>query len=72
MDSLSGMISSAVQFQQEKTQMEVQMGVLKKTLQVEKEIGAMLVGLIEQSAGMNTAQSPGKAIGLGTNLDITG
>ena len=72
MDSLSGMISSAVQFQQEKTQMEVQMGVLKKSLQVEKEIGAMLVGLIEQSAGTSTAQTPGKAVGLGTNLDVLG
>ena len=72
MDGLSGMIASASQFQQERTQMEVQMSALKKSLQVEKEVGAMLVGLIEQSAGTNTAQSPGKAIGLGANLDVTG
>ena len=67
MDSLSGMISSAVQFQQEKTQMEVQMGVLKKTQQVEKEVGEMLVGLIAQAA-----QTPGKVVGLGTNIDVSG
>ena len=70
MDSLSGMISSAVQFQQEKTQLEVQMSVMKKTLQVEKEVGEMLVALIEQSAG--TTQTPGKAVGLGANLDVSG
>jgi len=72
MDSLSGMISSAVQFQQEKTQMEVQMGVLKKTQQVEKEVGEMLVGLIAQAAGTSTAQKPGKVVGVGANLDISG
>jgi len=66
------MISSAVQLQQQQTNMEVQMGVLKKSLQVEKEIGAMLIGLIEQSANPGTAQTPGKAIGLGANLDVTG
>ena len=72
MDSLSGMISSAVQLQQEKTNMEVQMGVLKKTLQVEKEVGEMLVGLIAQSANTNATQTPGKAVGLGANLDVSG
>jgi Tfp pilus assembly protein PilO len=71
MDGLSGMVSSAVQLQQDKTNMEIQMGVLKKSLQVEKEVGEMLVGLIEQ-AGSGTAKTPGKAIGLGSNFDVTG
>ena len=70
MDSLTGMIASASQFQREKAQLEVQMSVMKKTLQVEKEIGEMLVALIEQSAG--TARTPGKAVGLGANLDVSG
>ena len=72
MDGLSGMVSSAVQMQQQQTQMEVQMGVLKKSLQVEREVGQMLVGLIEQAANPNAAQTPGKAIGLGSKLDVTG
>ena len=72
MDGLSGMISSAVQFQQEKTQMEVQMSVLKKGMQVEKEVGEMLVGLVEQAANIGNAQTQGKVIGLGSNLDVTG
>jgi len=72
MDSLSGMIASASQFQQEKTQMEVQMGVLKKTQQVEKEVGEMLVGLIAQAADTSAAQTPGKVVGLGANIDVSG
>ena len=72
MDSLSGMISSAVQLQQQQTNMEIQMGVLKKSLQVEKEVGQMLVGLIEQTANPGAAQTPGKAVGLGSKLDVTG
>ena len=72
MDGLSSAISSAVQFQQDKINMEVQMGVMKKGLEVQKEVGEMLVGLIQQAAGTGNAQTPGKAVGLGSSLDVTG
>jgi hypothetical protein len=59
-------IDNALQAQQQQTAMKVQMSLLKKNLDVQKEIGEFVVGLID-SAGL---QTPGKEIGTGGNLDI--
>ena len=61
-------ISGALQQQQEATAMKVQMSVLKKGMDVQRNIGEMLVGLIE-SAVPQTMQTPAKVAGLGENFD---
>lgn len=74
MDGLSSSIATASAMQQEMTAMAVQTTVLKKTLQVEKELGQALVDMIATAgatAGANM-QSPGKAVGVGTKIDISG
>jgi hypothetical protein len=58
-------ISNALQQQQAQTALKVQMSVLQKTQDVQKNLGEALVGLIEGAA----LQTPGKAIGAGTNFD---
>lgn len=58
-------ISSAIAQQQQQVAMETQMSVLKTTMNVQKDIGEALVGLIQGAA----LQTPGKAIGLGTKFD---
>jgi hypothetical protein len=61
-------ISGALQQQQEATAMKVQMSVLKKGMDVQRNIGEMLVGLIE-AAAPQTMQTPAKVAGLGENFD---
>lgn len=63
MDSL---ISSAVQTSQAETALKVQMSVLKKSMDVQKNIGEMIVGLIDSAA----MQTPGKSVGLGNKIDL--
>ncbi|MDR3199270.1 MAG: putative motility protein [Planctomycetaceae bacterium] len=58
-------ISDALQQQQALTAMKVQMSVLQKTQDVQKNLGEALIGLIEGAA----SQSPGKAIDAGANFD---
>ena len=58
-------ISSALQQQQQQIATQVQMSVLQKTQDVQKQIGEAIVGLIEGAA----LSSPGKAIGSGANFD---
>jgi hypothetical protein len=58
-------ISGAIQQQQEQTALKVQMSVLQKSMDVQKSVGEMLVGLIDGAA----LQTPGKAVGLGSNFD---
>jgi hypothetical protein len=58
-------ISDALQQQQAQMALKVQMSVLQKTQDVQKNLGEALVGLIEGAA----LQSPGKAIGAGANFD---
>jgi hypothetical protein len=58
-------IASALQQQQEQTALKVQMSVLQKTQDVQKNLGEALIGLIEGAS----LQSPGKAVGLGANFD---
>lgn len=59
-------ISNAIAQQQQQVAMETQMSVMKKTLDVQKDMGEAIVGLIEGAANM---QTPGKAIGMGQNFD---
>ena len=61
-------ISGMLQQQQEMTAMKVQMSVLQKSREVQRNIGEMLVGLIE-SAAPQTMQSPAKTAGLGEKFD---
>lgn len=63
MDTL---ISSALQSQQQQTAMQVQMSVLQKSMSVQKEVGEMIVGLIDGAS----MQTPGKAVDAGANFDI--
>ena len=58
-------ISSAIQQQQQQTAMQVQMSVLQKTQNVQKQLGEAIVGLIEGAA----LPAPGKAVGSGANFD---
>jgi len=58
-------ISGIMQQQQAETALKVQMSVLQKNMDVQRNVGEMLVGLIEAA----TVQSPGKTPGLGANFD---
>jgi hypothetical protein len=60
-------ISGALQQQQAETAFKVQMSVLKKSMDVQRSVGELLVGLIE---GVAPLQSTGKAIGLGEKFDV--
>lgn len=60
-------IETAIAQQQQQVALKTQMSVLKKTMDVEKEIGEAMVGLISDAAA--TMQTPGKAIGMGQNFD---
>jgi hypothetical protein len=62
-------ISGILQQQQAETAMKVQMSVLKKSMDVQRNIGEMLVGLIE-SASPQAMQTPAKTVGLGENFDM--
>jgi len=59
-------ISGALQQQQAETALKVQMSVLQKSMDVQRNVGEMLVGLIEAAA----VQAPGKSLGLGANFDV--
>ena len=62
-------ISGMMQQQQAETALKVQMSVLKKSMDVQRSIGEMLVGLIE-TAAPQAMQAPAKTPGLGGNIDI--
>ncbi|MDR2754963.1 MAG: putative motility protein [Planctomycetaceae bacterium] len=59
-------ISNALQEQQAQTALKVQMSVLQKTQDVQKNLGEALVGLIADAA----LQTSGKAIDAGANFDV--
>ena len=61
---MDSMISSAVQQQQQQIALQTQMTVLQKSMDVQKDLGNMIVGLIDSAA-----QTPGKALGSGANID---
>jgi hypothetical protein len=63
MDTL---ISGIIQQKQDETALKVNMAVLQKNMDVQKEIGEMIVGLIQGAA----LQTPGKTVGLGNKFDI--
>lgn len=60
-------IAGALQQQQELTAFKTQMSVLKTTMNVQKEMGEAIIGLIDSAA--MPMQTPGKAIGLGGKFD---
>ena len=62
-------ISGILNQQQAETAMKVQMSVLKKSMDVQRSVGEMLVGLIETSAPP-AMQTPVKTPGLGEKIDL--
>lgn len=58
-------IAGALQQQQELMAFKTQMSVLKTSMNVQKEVGEAIIGLID-SASM---QTPGKTVGLGGKFD---
>ena len=60
------LINSAVQQQQAQTQMQVGVSMLKKTIDNQKMLGEMIVGLIDAS----TMQTPSKSVDSGKNFDV--
>ena len=68
-------ISGVLQQKQAETAMKVQVSLLKKSMDVQKNVGEMLVGLIEtvpkaEQASLKVVQSPAKTPGLGERLDV--
>ena len=61
-------ISGILQQQQAETALRVQMSVLQKSMDVQRSVGEMLVGLIETVAPQ-TMHTPVKTPGLGENID---
>jgi hypothetical protein len=59
-------IEGALLQQQQQTALKVQMSVLQKNQEVQKEIGELVVGLISNAA----LETPGKAIGKGNGFDV--
>ena len=66
---MEAMISSISHQQQAETAMKVQMSVMKKSMDVQRDLGEMIVGLIE-GAAPQALQSPAKTPGLGENFDM--
>ncbi|MCL2710694.1 MAG: hypothetical protein FWE95_07420 [Planctomycetaceae bacterium] len=62
-------ISGVLQQQYAETALNVQMSVPKKSMDVERSVGELLVGLIE-GAAPQTVHSPAKSPGLGERLDV--
>jgi len=62
-------LSGVLQQQQAETAMKVQMSVLRKSMEVEKNVGEFLVGLIE-GAGAQPVKTLAKMPGLGDKLDV--
>jgi hypothetical protein len=62
-------ISGALHQQQAETALKVQMSVLQKSMDVQRNVGELLVSLIETSAPPSM-QTPVKTPGLGAALDV--
>jgi len=65
MEPISGILAQ----QQAETAMKVKMSVLRKSMDVQKDVGELLVGLIE-GAAPKTVETPLKSPGLGDRLDV--
>ena len=68
-------ISGMMQQKHAETAMRVQMSVLKKSQDVQKSVGEMLIGLIEtvpkaEQAALKVVQASAKTPGLGERLDV--
>jgi len=66
MDITSGMLHQT----QSETALKVQMSVLRKSMDVQQNVGELLVGLIEGAAPA-TVQTPAKMPGLGEKIDVS-
>jgi len=66
---MNPIISGILYQQQAETAMKVQMSVLQKSLDVQRSVGEMLVGLIE-TAAPQSMHTPAKTSGLGENIDL--
>ena len=62
-------ISGILNQQQAETAMKVQMSMLKKSMDVQRSVGEMLVGLIE-TAAPSAMQAPARTAGLGESIDL--
>ena len=62
------LINSASQLQQQQIELQMQIGVAKKTLDTQRQVGEAIVSLIDTAGSMQTGKSPYS----GKNLDITG
>jgi len=67
MDSI---VSGILNQQQAETAFKVQMSVLQKSMDVQRNVGEMLVSLIETSAPPQAMQTPTKTPGLGEKIDL--
>jgi hypothetical protein len=65
---MNPIISGILQEQQEYTALKTQMSVLKKSMDVQRNVGEMLVGLIE-TASPQAVQTPARIPGLGETFD---
>jgi len=65
MDTL---ITSASQLQQQQIALQMQVGVAKKTLNMQRQVGEAILSLIDTAASMPKGKSPNS----GKNLDLVG
>ncbi len=73
MDGIGSSLASASAMQQEMNSLAIQTAVMKKSQGVQKMIGEVIVGLIQEAGSTSsTAKSEGKAVGAGSNIDIFG
>ena len=63
------LISGILHQQQAETALKVQMSVLQKSMDVQRNVGELLIGLIE-GAAPETIQTLAKSPGLGEKLDV--
>ena len=59
-------VSGMMQQQQAETALKVEMSILRKSMEVQRNVGEMLVGLIETAAPQTSVKTPG----LGENFDV--
>ncbi|MCL2346674.1 MAG: putative motility protein [Planctomycetaceae bacterium] len=62
------LINNASQLQQQQITLQTQIGVAKKTLDMQRQVGEAIVSLIDTAASRQTGKSPYS----GKNLDVTG
>lgn len=66
LDGLGSAFATASAIQQQQVNLQVQTSVLKKSLEVQKQTGELIIGMLQAAI----QQPAGKAVGLGANLDV--